>query len=167
MLKRVQHDGRKRVLKSLLLALAALSPSTKLPLAEALPPPASDEQAVLVPINQLFAAMTAKDGARVLAQVRGDGRLTGVSETGVKSSTWSEFAGHFTPGAPALEERLVGAPAIEVDGDIAMVWSPYVFLVDGKLSHCGIDHFDLVREAGQWKVLNITWTKRKTDCPAQ
>ena len=22
------------------------------------------------------------------------------------------------------------------------------------------------REAGQWKVLNITWTKRKTDCPA-
>ena len=71
------------------------------------------------------------------------------------------------PGeGPALEERLVGAPAIEIDGDIAMVWSPYVFLVDGKLSHCGTDHFDLVREAGQWKVLNITWTKRKTDCPA-
>jgi hypothetical protein len=153
---------------SILLALAALSPATKLPPAEALPPPASDEQAVLVPINQLFAAMTAKDGARILAQARADGRLTGVSETGAKSSTWSEFAGGFKPGeGPALEERLVGAPAIEVDGDIAMVWSPYVFLVDGKLSHCGIDHFDLVRDAGQWKVLNITWTKRKTDCPAQ
>jgi hypothetical protein len=153
---------------SILLALAALSPATKLPPAEALPPPASDEQAVLLPINQLFAAMTAKDGARILAQARADGRLTGVSETGAKSSTWSEFAGGFKPGeGPALEERLVGAPAIEVDGDIAMVWSPYVFLVDGKLSHCGIDHFDLVRDAGQWKVLNITWTKRKTDCPAQ
>ena len=151
---------------SMLLALAALAPSTKLPSAEALPPPASDEQAVLVPINQLFAAMRAKDGARMLAQVRADGRLTGVSETGANSSSWGEFAGRFKPGeGPALEERLVGAPAIEVDGDIAMVWSPYVFLVDGKLSHCGIDHFDLVREAGQWKVLNITWTKRKTDCP--
>jgi Putative lumazine-binding len=152
---------------SLLLVLAAASPSTKLPPAQALPPPGTEEQAVLAPINQLFAAMTAKDGARILGQVRADGRLTGVSEAGAKSSSWSEFADGFKPGeGPALEERLVGAPAIEVDGDIAMVWSPYVFLVDGKLSHCGIDHFDLVRDAGQWKVLNITWTKRKTDCPA-
>jgi hypothetical protein len=151
----------------ILLALATLSPATKLPPAQALPP-ASDEQAVLVPINQLFAAMKAKDGARMLAQVRTDGRLTGVSEAGAKTSSWSEFAAGFKPGeGPALEERLVGAPAIEVDGDIAMVWSPYVFLIDGKLSHCGVDHFDLVRDAGQWKVLNITWTKRKTDCPAQ
>jgi Putative lumazine-binding len=151
---------------SVLLALAAISPATRLPPAEALPPPATEEQAVLVPINQLFAAMTAKDGARMLAQVRSDGRLTGVSEGGAKSSSWSEFAGRFKAGeGPALEERLIGAPAIEVDGDIAMVWSSYVFLVDGKLSHCGIDHFDLVRDAGQWKVLNITWTQRKTDCP--
>jgi hypothetical protein len=151
---------------SLLIALAAASPSTRLPPAQALPPPATEEQAVLVPINQLFAAMAAKDGARMLAQVRADGRLTGVSEAGPKSSSWSEFAAQFKPGeGPALEERLVGAPAIEVDGDIAMVWSSYVFLVDGNLSHCGVDHFDLVRDAGQWKVLNITWTKRKTDCP--
>jgi Putative lumazine-binding len=156
------------VIAQLLLLLAAVSPSSKLPPAEALPPPASDEQAVLVPINQFFAAMTAKDGARILAQVRADGRLAGVSEEGVKSSSWGEFTARFKPGeGPALEERLVGAPAIEVDGDIAMVWSPYVFLIDGKLSHCGTDHFDLVRDAGQWKVLNITWSKRTTDCPAQ
>jgi hypothetical protein len=156
------------MIASIFLLLAAASPESGLPPAQALPPPASEEQAVLVPINQLFAAMTAKDGARILSQARADGRLTGVSETGAKSFTWSEFAGQFKPGeGPALEERLVGAPAIEVDGDIAMVWSPYVFLVDGKLSHCGIDHFDLVRDAGQWKVLNITWTKRKMDCPAQ
>jgi Putative lumazine-binding len=152
---------------SVFFAVAALSPSNKLPPAQALPPPASEEQAVLVPINRLFAAMAAKDGARMLAQVRADGRLTGVSENGTKGSTWGEFAARFKPGeGPALEERLVGAPAIEVDGDIAMVWSPYIFLVDGKLSHCGIDHVDLVRDAGQWKVLNITWTQRKTDCPA-
>ena len=152
---------------SALFALAALSPSTKLPPAQALPPPTSEEQAVLVPINQLFAAMTAKDGARMLDQVRADGRLTGLADgQPAKSLSWSEFAARFKPGeGPALEERLVGAPAIEIDSDIAMVWSPYVFLVDGKLSHCGIDHFDLVREGGQWKVLNITWTKRKTDCP--
>src|ERR1700752_608267 len=116
---------------SIFLALAAISSTTKLPPAQALPPPASDEQAVLVPINQLFAAMAAKDGARMLAQVRADGRPTGGSESGAQRSSGAEFGAGFKPGdGPALEERLIEAPAIEVDGDIAMVWSPYVFLVD-------------------------------------
>lgn len=58
------------MISSLLMAVAVLSPSTRLPPAQALPPPATDEQAVLAPINQLFAAMAAKDGARMLAHVR-------------------------------------------------------------------------------------------------
>lgn len=152
-----------------LLALAAASPEARLPPARALPPPLTDEQAVLMPINKLFAAMSAKDVAAILAQARPEGHLTGTSDAGAKGYSWSEFAAGFKAGeGPVLEERLVGAPAIEIDGDIAMVWSPYVFLIDGKLSHCGIDHFDLVRDAGgPWKVLNITWTKRTTGCPAE
>ena len=45
-----------------------------------------------------------------------------------------------------------------------MVWSPYVFTIDGKVSHCGTDHFDMVREAGRWKIANLTWSKRTTGC---
>jgi len=154
------------MITSLLLALAAQTSATKLPPAQALPPPAPEEQAVLAPINRMFAGLAAKDGAAILAQARPEGRLTGVSDTGAKGYSWSDFAAQFKPGeGPALEERLVGAPAIEIDGNIAMVWSSYIFLIDGKLSHCGIDHFDLVRDAGGWKVLNITWTKRTTNCP--
>jgi hypothetical protein len=149
------------------LALAAASLETRLPPAQALPPPQTDEQAVLAPINALFAAMLAKDSAAILANARPDGRLTGVSDAGATSRSWAEFAAQFKPGqGPTLKEQLVGAPAIEIDGDIAMVWTSYVFTVDGKFSHCGIDHFDLVRDASGWKVLNITWTKRTTGCPA-
>jgi hypothetical protein len=152
---------------SILIALAIAAPDSRLPRAQALPPPATDEQAVLAPINALFAAMRVKDAAAILAQAKPEGRLTSVSVAGATGRGWAEFAAQFKPGeGPVLEERLVGAPAIEIDGDIAMVWSSYVFLVDGKLSHCGIDHFDLVREGGRWKVFNITWTRRKTNCPA-
>src|SRR5262245_32261942 len=151
---------------ALLLALAAASPETKLPPAQALPPPLTEEQAVLEPINKLFAAMLDRDGAAILGQAKPEGRLTGVSDEGVKSLSWAEFAGHFPPGGPTLREQLVGAPAIEIDGDIAMVWSSYIFTVDGKLSHCGVDHFDLVRDpGGPWKVLNLTWSKRTANCP--
>ena len=47
-----------------------------------------------------------------------------------------------------------------------MVWSPYVFTIDGKVHHCGVDHFDLVREAGAWKVLSVTWSQRTAGCTA-
>jgi hypothetical protein len=146
----------------LLLLVAAQSASTKLPPASALPPPAAEEQAVLAPINRFFAALAAKDAAGMLAEAQPEGRLTAnVAGKPPRVMSWGEFTGQFKPNeGPALLERLVGTPAVEADGDIAMVWSPYEFLIDGKVAHCGIDHFDLVRVGGQWKVLNITWTKR-------
>ena len=58
----------------------------------------------------------------------------------------------------------VNAYAVDIDGDIAMVWSPYVFTIDGKVAHCGTDHFDMVREDGRWKIANLTWSKRTTGC---
>jgi hypothetical protein len=146
----------------LLLALAAQSVSTKLPPAQALPPPAAEEQAVLAPIDRFFAALAAKDAAGMLAEAQPEGRLT-ANESGKppRAMNWSEFTARFKPNeGPALLERFVGAPAVEADGDIAMVWSPYEFLIDGKVSHCGIDHFDLVRANEQWKILNVTWSKR-------
>jgi hypothetical protein len=58
-------------------------------------------------------------------------------------------------------------PAIETDGDLAMVWGDYSFFVDGKLHHCGVNHFGLVRIDGQWKVASLAWTSRTTSCPGQ
>jgi hypothetical protein len=50
---------------------------------------------------------------------------------------------------------------------MAMVWGDYVFLIDGKLSHCGVDHVSLLRENGQWKIAHLAWTQRTSDCAVQ
>ena len=55
-------------------------------------------------------------------------------------------------------------PIIAIDGDIAMVWGRYVFKIDGAVSHCGTDHFDLIRRDGVWKIAGITWNQRETGC---
>jgi hypothetical protein len=149
--------------------LTQVTPVQPLPRAEPLPPPDFETAAVLAPIERMFAALTTRDTAVLLAQTRAEGRATAVltrpdGTKVVSSRTWPEFVGRLPAGTQRLEERLTG-PAVEIDGDIAMVWSPYVFTVDGKLSHCGTNHVDLVRDAGGWKVLNITWTQRTTDCP--
>ncbi|GAA0729393.1 nuclear transport factor 2 family protein [Sphingomonas japonica] len=129
----------------------------------------ADTKAVLTAIDALFTGLTTKDAAAITAATWPEGRATGTStsasgEARVTGSDWATFAGRIAtiPGKPV--ERNVD-PHVHVDGDIAMVWTPYVFTLDGKFSHCGTNHFDLVRKAGVWKILNVTWTQRKTGCP--
>ena len=97
-------------------------------------------------------ALARRDSAIILAAMRPDGSAIATSEKAdgtrsVRRMSWAEFAAGIKPGPERFEERLTD-PAIEIDGDIAMVWSPYVFLIDGKVHHCGVDHFDLVRDGG-------------------
>lgn len=142
--------------------------TAKLPAWNASPPPSSVEAGVMAPINAMFAGLATRDGAAILAQTRPEGGATVVIEKAdgtrsIRHLNWTDFAGGIKPGPEHYEERL-GDPAIEVDGDIAMVWSSYLFTVDGKPHHCGADHFDLVRENGAWKVLNVTWSQRTIGC---
>ena len=124
----------------------------------------------MAPINALFDGLARRDGAIILAAMRPDATATAAGEKpdgtrSVRHMTAAEFAAGVKPGPERFEERLTDT-AIEIDGDIAMVWSPYVFLIDSKVHHCGVDHFDLVREGGSWKVANITWSSRTMGCPA-
>ncbi len=150
------------------LPLLLAAATAKLPAWQATPPPESVEAGVMAPINAMFAGLATRDGAAILAQTRPEGGATVAAEKpdgtrSIRHLSWAEFAGGIKPGPDHFEERL-SDPAIEVDGEIAMVWSPYVFTIDGKTHHCGVDHFDLVREAGAWKVLNVTWSQRTVGC---
>ena len=130
----------------------------------------ADRVAVLAPVNALFAAFEAGDAAAVLRQVYPEGRVTaaglrGDGVSGVRQLSWAQFAERVRPDS-AFQER-ISDPTIAVDGDIAMVWAPFIVRVGGRVSNCGYDHFDLVRENGIWKVMNLTFSSRTTGCPAR
>jgi len=38
------------------------------------------------------------------------------------------------------------------------VWAPYDFWIDGKLSHCGTDAFDLIKTEDGWKIAGGVYT---------
>jgi hypothetical protein len=153
---------------TLLLALSAQTTSTKLPPAQALPPPSADEQAVLNSANALLAAFNTGNSAEVLRWVYPDGRVTGTgtlpSRSGVRSESWTQFTQRL--GNSAFQET-ISDPAVEIDGDVAMIWAPFVVRVGGKVMNCGVDHFDLVRENGTWKTMNLTFSSRISGCPAE
>ena len=155
----------------LLLVLAAQAGSNHLPPSGPLPAPGAEEQSILQPINALLAGIQARDAAAMERQLVAGGSATTVTERldGTRTlvrRTWPEVLARFQPGPEKFEERL-SDPAIESDGSVAMVWGSYVFLIDGKVHHCGIDHFDVVRANGVWKIANVTWSERTTGCPSQ
>lgn len=152
----------------MLLALLLAADTAKLPKWNALPPDGTAEAAVMVPIDGLFAGLEARDPAKILAQTRAEGGATAVGERPdgtrtIRHESWPDFAARIKAGTEHLREKLID-PAVEIDGDIAMVWGRYVFTIDDKIHHCGVDHFDLIRENGAWKVLNVTWSSRTTGC---
>lgn len=156
------------MIASFVVLLLQVTPVASIVKGTALPPPASDDAAVMAPIQALLGAIDTGDGNAVLGVTRPEGSATVASEgaqPGVHSFRWADFAARLKPSGDKVEERL-GTPAIEIDGNVAMVWAPYTVTVNGQIHHCGYDHFDLVREGGTWKVLNVTWSQRTTGCPA-
>ena len=150
-------------MKLLVLSIALLFPSAAA--GQTAQKPLSD---VLAPINALFAAFEAGDAPAMLRHVYPDGRVTASGERGdgssnLRQSSWTQFAERIKPER-AFQER-ISDPVIDIDGDIAMAWAPFVVRVGGKVSNCGVDHFDLVRENGVWKVMNLTFSSRTTGCP--
>jgi len=131
----------------------------------------ADARAVMATVDQLFGALASKDRAALLGAVVPEGRATsaGVDAAGrpqIVSSDWVAFADQLGRTTEQLRERLID-PHVHVEGDIAMIWSRYEFERNGAFSHCGIDHFDLVRIDGRWRVLNLTWTRQTEGCPGR
>ena len=151
------------------LLIVAQAASGQLPPAGPIPPPDFETANVLGPIQQLFTAFEAGDSAAMLRLVYPEGRVTATGErtsgSGLRQQSWTEFAQRVTPGS-GFQER-ISDPAIEIDGDVAMVWAPFVVRVNDKVSNCGFDHFDLIRENGAWKIMNLTFSSRTTGCPAE
>lgn len=161
------------------LLLAQITPVQPIVKGTGLPPPAAaaslpqggDEAAVMAPLNAWFAGIDATDAAAIRAQLRLDGgggaTVAVVRADGTRSVrhlTWEQYLAGVKPGEHRYHERFTGRPAIEVDGDIAMVWGDFTLSVDGIARTCGVDHFDLIRENGAWKVQNVTWSQRTTGC---
>jgi hypothetical protein len=165
------------VLKCLALAAALVCPcllsaQSAAPLAPASPRAEDDAgaKAVITTIDALFAAFESGDAAAMLRHVYPDGRVTASGRRGdgtitLRPQSWMQFAERITPQG-AFQERIAN-PTVQIDQDIALVWAPFVVRVGGKVSNCGIDHFDLVRESGTWKVMNLTFSSRTAGCPAQ
>ena len=119
----------------------------------------SPDAAVLAPVHAFFDAMARYDQAAMRAQVLPEGSATLMRKGKPVQLALGAFVEHVKPGKDRIEERITD-PQVRVDEDLAVVWAPYTFLLNGKAHHCGTDVFNLVRVDGQWKIAAIADNSR-------
>lgn len=125
----------------------------------------ADDKAVLAPIQAFFDGMAKYDSAAIRATVQPEGSVALLRKGKVVRMTLGEFADHMKPANDRIEERIYD-PLVRVDGDLAIVWAPYDFLVNGQVKHCGTDAVNLARIEGRWLITGIADNSRDT-CPAR
>lgn len=67
------------------------------------------------------------------------------------------------PADQKWEEKILGY-SVQVDGNMANVWTPYEFWFNGNFSHCGVNSFQLFHDNGTWKIIYLIDTRRRQGC---
>jgi ketosteroid isomerase-like protein len=76
---------------------------------------------------------------------------------GIGPSQLDGFVKFLATSKDKLEEKFHNIE-IRQDGDLGLVTFNYNFVINGKISNSGIEHWQLCKIDGQWKILSVTWT---------
>ena len=117
---------------------------------------------MLAPIHAMFDGMSKRDAAAIKSATVPGGLMVLMRDGKPMQMTFEAFAERVArPAKTHIEER-IHDPLIRIDNDLAVVWAPFDFLVDGKVDHCGTDLFNLVRVDGKWTIAAVADTGRNT-----
>lgn len=171
MLQTMQHD--RKPAQAVWTSLLTTGVCSSLCSCASVPVPAPDSDGsrragAAATVERLFAGMRTRDEALMRGALAETFALAVVDEEGeprVSQGDVDEFVRSFVTSPRRRDERIAGEPLVRVDGGVAVVWTPYVFFVDGQLSHCGFDGFHLVRGPADeaWKIVAIAYTRRRGD----
>lgn len=158
------HDGAEMRLAAVALLLSALIPAG----ASA---QTNDTTAVLAVLDRFIGALRDKDSTAMRSVLHEQARFTllrpaqggGVQVVVLDAASFPRLVS--APNQPSLDEPIRNQK-VNIDADLATVWAEYQVRIDGRVSHCGYDAFHLVRQRGEWKILNVSDTFRRDGCGA-
>jgi hypothetical protein len=129
----------------------------------------TEELQVKAAITQMFDGMRNADSIAIMNAFSSNAIMQTITKTKqqsdtVRGNTVAQFASSIAKQkAGALDERITFSQ-VSIDANLAQVWTPYQFFLNGQFSHCGVNAFHLVKLNGQWKIQYIIDTRRKEGC---
>ena len=93
-------------------------------------------------------AFTDKDGKNVVSTSTASNLLQAIAKR-TKEQKWDERISQYK---------------IQIDGNLAHVWTPYPFWFNDQLSHCGANAFTLAKTDKGWKIIHLIDSRRQQNC---
>jgi hypothetical protein len=126
---------------------------------------AQDATAVRAAVDQLFLGMRMGNEAMLRRVLAPDVRFAVLDDSArVASESLDGFIRAVAASAGSWNEQIYDVE-VRVDEVMASVWAPYTFYVAGRLSHCGVNSLELLRDTEGWKITQISDTRRTVACP--
>jgi hypothetical protein len=126
----------------------------------------AQESEIQMTIGKFFNAFHQRDSIALKKVCSENLVLHSISESEKESNFSIQKASDFyksiatIPLSMKFEEKILSFK-VQIDGAMAHVWTPYEFYVNDKLSHSGVNSFQLYKENEVWKVVYILDTRRK------
>ena len=129
----------------------------------AAPAQTKDEKEVLAAVQMMFDGMAAHSAEKLQAATAVNAQFFAMAGDQARLITRDGFVQSNATNKLAALER-IWEPKVRIRGAIADVWAEYDYHRDGKFHHCGIDAFQLVKDAGTWKIVSVIWTTETEGC---
>ncbi|SIS66735.1 hypothetical protein SAMN05421766_103248 [Zobellia uliginosa] len=131
----------------------------------------NEEMAVKNTIEAFFKGFHRQDSVQIKKTLAGNVVMQTIAkdEMGnpvVKTQASSDFLKSIVaiPETTKFEE-VINSYSIQIDGPMAHAWTPYTFNLDGSFHHCGVNSFQLVKDADKgWQIVYVIDTRRKGGC---
>ena len=132
---------------------------------------ADDSKDALAVVNKLFEMMAAHKPAEIVALHTAEAQLVAImknkeGKTMIRTIKAEDFSKNFAEKKAELLEDMY-APKVELFGDFAQITGRYVFFVNGKVLHCGVNAFHLVRTDAGWRIAGASSTMDAQSCTEQ
>ncbi len=124
----------------------------------------NDKEQIKKTVENFFTAMRNADGTTLKNTFSENVVFQTIDKNGiVKTEDAHKFAESISKYSKNdLDERFK-IKKILTDGNLASVWMNYEFFFKRKVSHCGVNSFQLVKQNGIWKIQYIIDTRRKCE----
>lgn len=132
----------------------------------------NEEKAVQTVIDNFFEAMRQGDAIKAKEFFVPGAILTTTHQDMDKkplrqSSTVKEFLKTIEQHDKGELDEKLWSYHIQVNQDLASVWTDYTFYYKGALSHCGVNSFALHQTDTGWKIINIVDTRAYKNCQTE
>ncbi len=130
-----------------------------------------EEQAIREVIATFFKGLRKGDSAVVSKTFHKDIKIQTTTTQKGKKILVTEAKTKLLTGIAAKDpkhvyfEKLL-AINVQIDGNLASVWTPYEFYFNGTFSHCGANSFQLFNNNGLWQITYLIDMRRRTNCKA-